>query len=556
MAYLFHRTSAVVIQLGAVLVLMLSAGCGDDPKPLDSDALGVPVRLLSTSAYLGGVNDLFAPLDFSSAVVPFPERTDIHGFDNNTAVAVANAQTVDAFLIAATTIALDVRVGLATVSACGADDVACVRDWLESVADRVYWSSEDAADGLLEGFDADPNDDVGAAVERVLRRMLMSPDFLYIPASVEPLEGSDQLGGMALARKLSDFLWLGLPDAELVAAARGGSLDTPEGRREQVERMLAEPRAERAVVNFYRQLLEWDRVGRAEPDIELAFPDIEREAATSMTHLTLQPAMVREAELFVVNHLFDGDGRLETLLTSNTSYPSRALMEFVYDGRGEIGAIVDTDLTVDGRPQEHVEVVFDPALRRGLLTLGVFLHGTALPQNGSPVLRGVLVRERLLCAPPPPPPPDVPGLPEPSDGNPTTNRERYAEHTNRDACRGCHEPIDGIGFAFEAYDLMGRHREFDNGVEVDETGVLLGTDIDQPVQGAIELTALLAQSVTVADCHVRNWFRYAMARSESGGDDAVLERLSEEFEASGGEILELVRQIALSDEFAATMVQP
>lgn len=543
-------------------VAAFGLGCGGD-TPEDGNGIAPPeppaisVRQIPPSAYFKLVGDLLEPLEVEPELSTFPEHTDVHGFDNNEAVSAANAPTTDALFVTARAIALEARLHFSEMTACADGDSDCAAEWLEGVLLRSHWRSPGTAADILADFARDADDmETGRALEAALHRVLMSPDLLYVPRSAEPNSVTERLPARALARKLADFLWMGVPDAELVQAAMNGDLDTAAGVEGQVDRMLADPRAERAVLNFYGQLLEWDRVGRAEPDIDVVFPGVLAEAAASLIHLRLQPSMVREAELFVGHHIFAGDARLATLLTSNHSFPSVELVEEVYGQPLEQGEVVESGVAASGRPLEYREAWFDPAERSGLLTLVAFLHGASLPQNGSPVQRGVLILERLLCSTPPPPPPDVPSLPDPDRADPITNRDRYAAYTDRAGCRGCHRPIDGIGFAFENYDLMGRYRLEDNGVPVDSSGELLGTDVDQALSDAIELTTILAESRVVADCHVLNWFRYAMGRTETSHDSETIEWLRDGFSATDGDVLELIRTIALSDEFAQVTVTP
>jgi hypothetical protein len=48
-----------------------------------------------------------------------------------------------------------------------------------------------------------------------------------------------------MASRLSFFLWSSIPDEELIRVARQGQLKTPAVLRQQVRRMLADPKAKR-----------------------------------------------------------------------------------------------------------------------------------------------------------------------------------------------------------------------------------------------------------------------------------------------------------------------
>jgi hypothetical protein len=195
--------------------------------------------------------------------------------------------------------------------------------------------------------------------------------------------------------------------------------------------------------------------------------------------------------------------------------------------------------------------------RAGLLTRAAFLTRNANPIHPSPVKRGVFVFDRLLCAPLPDPPADVnTDPPEPVDGQPQTNRDRYEAHESDPSCFGCHERIDGIGFGFEGYDSIGRFRTTDNGFPVDDTSALVETDVDGPFDGAVELSERLAESAQVERCLVTQWFRFAYGRLETGQDVEAIDRLHQAFVASGRDIRELIVTIATSEDFRMRTVSP
>ena len=135
----------------------------------------------------------------------------------------------------------------------------------------------------------------------------------------------------------------------------------------------------------------------------------------------------------------------------------------------------------------------------GFLTLMGGLHARSNPKFPSPVLRGLFVKERLLCQHVSQPSGDIPPIEDIENTEPQTNRERYEAHSSIAGCASCHESIDGIGFTFENYDSLGVYRDSDNGFPVDASGELIGTDVDGPLQNAIALSQKLSQSRTVYD---------------------------------------------------------
>jgi hypothetical protein len=104
--------------------------------------------------------------------------------------------------------------------------------------------------------------------------------------------------------------------------------------------------------------------------------------------------------------------------------------------------------------------------RVGILTHGSILALTSNPNRTSPVKRGKWVLETLLDAAPPPPPPNVPSLAPPHKGaTPANLRAQLELHRKDPACASCHKLMDGIGFAFEAYDVDGSRRAAGPGLD-------------------------------------------------------------------------------------------
>jgi hypothetical protein len=156
---------------------------------------------------------------------------------------------------------------------------------------------------------------------------------------------------------------------------------------------------------------------------------------------------------------------------------------------------------------------------------------SSYPYRTSPVLRGVWVLDSLLGTPPPPPPPNVPALDEPQAGAaPKSVRERLERHRANPACGGCHSRIDGLGFALENYDPIGRWRDQDAGQPLDTAGSMPdGGKFDGPDQ----LKAyLLAHKDVFARNLARKMLGYALGRGLTLKDsctvDAVAARLKEE----------------------------
>ncbi|HRE91161.1 MAG TPA: DUF1588 domain-containing protein, partial [Myxococcota bacterium] len=200
--------------------------------------------------------------------------------------------------------------------------------------------------------------------------------------------------------------------------------------------------------------------------------------------------------------------------------------------------------------QNPRKVTTPPERQAGLLAHASVLSATAHSDQTSPILRGLFVRERLLCQTFGAPPPDAGGLP-PVDPNATT-RERFRQHTDNDACRSCHQYIDDLGFGFEHFDGVGRWRDTDQGQPIDARGNLndrecFGTNTDAPFEGLPALGRLVAESPTARACFAKQLARHTLGAFEK--DRCAMAELERRFDESGGGIKALVLDLVTSPTF-------
>src|SRR5262249_28665285 len=114
------------------------------------------------------------------------------------------------------------------------------------------------------------------------------------PASVAP-NTVYRVSDLALASRLSFFLWSSIPDDELLATAERGELHKPRVLEQQTRRMLADRRAQNLVQNFGDQWLHLRNLESITPDLRL-FPDFDdnlRQSFRRETEMQLE-AVLRE----------------------------------------------------------------------------------------------------------------------------------------------------------------------------------------------------------------------------------------------------------------------
>ena len=372
------------------------------------------------------------------------------------------------------------------------EEPACAQQILSSLARRAYRRpvSESDVQGLVEFYNQgrlDGGFEVG--IQFALERVLVSPDFLFRieqdPADAQP-GAMYAISDIELASRMSFFLWSSPPDDELLNQAERGALREPGMLEQQVQRMMADPRADAFIKNFVGQWLYLRNLEDFYPD-PAAFPEFDE---------NLRTALQRETELFIDDQIRSNASLLD-LLSADYTFVNERLARH-YDIPGVYGSRY-RKVTVDGNQ------------RGGLLGHGGLMMVTSYPNRTSPVLRGKFVLENLLGGPPPEPPPNVPALETSSDGKILTMREAMVMHRENPACRVCHAAMDPIGFSLENYDVVGKWRREFAGQPIDASGLLPdGNTFDGPdgLQGL-----LLERPDDLVGTITEKLMRFALGRS-------------------------------------------
>jgi hypothetical protein len=271
-----------------------------------------------------------------------------------------------------------------------------------------------------------------------LKAVLVSPHFLFLREKVVTPSDLPKriqlLDDFALASRLSYFLWSSMPDDELFKLAAAGKLSDPNILRQQVERMLSDPKAKAFTENFAGQWLGLRAIDSTMPD-RMLYPEYDD---------ILKVSMVKEALLF-----------FDEVLRNDLSLTNFVASDFtMLNGRlAKLYGIPD----IEGLDFHKVSL---PAgsHRGGVMTMAAVLKVTANGTTTSPILRGAWVLDRILGTPPPKPTVDVEAV-EPDIRGATTIREQLAKHRQVGDCASCHKQIDPPGFALENFDVIGGWRE-------------------------------------------------------------------------------------------------
>lgn len=291
-------------------------------------------------------------------------------------------------------------------------------------------------------------DSFDKAIREPLSVILASPGFLYLqetgsqsftPNLLPKEEAGKKLGvkderqrslsPLELASRLSYFLWSAPPDEPLLQA----DLSKPEVIAREVDRMIANPKADEFVSGFVHQWLGMDRLEFFQFDTK-QFRDFDESAK----------AAARREVYETFAHLLRHNGSLTRLLKSDEIH---------------VNGLLATYYGIEGISGDAFQKVKLPAgsPRGGLLGMAAILAMGSNGERTSPVERGAWVLRKLLHNPPPPAPPNVPQITR-LENKLLNTRERLLAHQEEPQCLQCHRKIDFIGFGLENFNAAGKWR--------------------------------------------------------------------------------------------------
>ena len=277
------------------------------------------------------------------------------------------------------------------------------------------------------------------------------------------LSPRELISDIELASRMANFLWDTNPDAALLAAARSGRLKDRSVLKQQVRRMLADPRSQKLTKEFFDrffhlQTLDFVQraVMRAEWTEELK-QKVQRdyEAGRSMFpewDEELREGLRRETGMFLQSQVRD-DRPASELWTANYTFLNERLARYY-----GIPNVTGSDF-------RRVSCQSD-CQRAGLLGHGSVLAFTSTYLRTSPTLRAKWLFDTFFGIPLPPPPPSTPVL-QPAG---RSVRKAVEDYDNDPRCSSCHKLFDPLGFALENFDAIGRWRSVDANEPIDASG--------------------------------------------------------------------------------------
>lgn len=366
-------------------------------------------------------------------------------------------------------------------------------------------------------------------IRETLALVLIQPDFLFL---LEPAGDEKRLvDEFELASRLSYFLWNTMPDERLIELANTGTLranlDT------EVERLVADPRAQRFVKQFTDQWLELNFVENVAVNRDRfpGFDDRLKQDMTAETHAVF-------AEL-----LRENASAIQLLSSEFTMLNERLAKHYGIDGVFGLSF-----RRVALSPQWH---------RGGLLSHAGILLSNSTGADSHPVRRAVWIRDRLLNDPPAPPPPNVPSLEE---ANPEFHklsvREQLEIHRSVESCNQCHRSLDPWGIALENFDAVGKWRtetqlHAGDGAHSQAVVATVVLPDGREVAGADGLRDYLAgeRKQEFARSLVSRLLTYALGRSVELTDQPAVDGVLEQFAQDDYRLQGLIHNVVSSEPF-------
>lgn len=293
--------------------------------------------------------------------------------------------------------------------------------------------SEEVVDRFLISCRIKTGEKLLNALTIELQTILTSPQFLYRGVLVDPVASeSVPVDDFELAERLSYFLWASMPDEELLALARAGTLSEDIEFKRQVNRMLDSPKARSLTEDFAR---EWLKIGEIhQVDNRVIFAD----------------ALQNQPYEFI-HYLIADDRPLMELIDSDITFLNVHLVSFYTAEKHQL-AKYDKPQGIEkvSLPLQQVRLENTPG-RGGILTMpGV------LAMNHGPISRGVWMLEWIIGDELGEPPANVEPV-KAKIGDKRSFRERFSQHRSDVTCAACHNRIDPLGFALQAYDQDGAY---------------------------------------------------------------------------------------------------
>lgn len=414
------------------------------------------LRLLTRAEYQRSVRDL---VSYQQDVISrLPDDAISGAFQNNNQLLIDSAR-YSSYVSTAERIAEDVATRWNAVLACTPGAAGCADKLVNDLAQRIFrrpLSTTEKTDylALAKGTAAGRTEADGMKV--ALAAMLSSPQFLYRSELGELSSGSIyKLNAYEIATYLAYTFTGSTPDANLIAAAARGDLNTAAGIRAQAATLMNSANTKVLMGELVNRWLGTEKLA-TQNKVGVA------------NFATLAGDMQLELGKNFSAAVLDSTSTFATVYNPNFTYVNQRLATHY-------------GLTYSGTADADGFVKANTSDRGGILVSGAFMSRYARDNDANLITRAVAVRRKLMCQ----------DIPEPPSGvsldrealakkhaaffaDPKTTERMIADKiTEPTTCSNCHlEIINPLGGGMENFDATGRVRTSDlRGNAIDASAV-------------------------------------------------------------------------------------
>jgi len=394
------------------------------------------------------------------------------------------------------------------------EDRQRLRAFLTGIVQTAFRGQiDDATRTLYVDSQIDSVEDDGEAIRQVLMAALKSPRFLY------PALDSHRTASQQHANRLTLVMYDSLPaDKWLREQIQQDKLQSSEQIREVATRMVTDYRVQFKTRQLMAEWLNLQRISDISKD-DVQFPGYDAALISDLRDSLYH---------FVDDVTWSDASDFRKLFAASARISSDAEKSFY--GTQE----TSTD------PNASEE-----APSAGLLTHPYLMSGLAYRDSSSPIHRGVfLIRHILGRVLRPPNAAFVPLSPELHPD--LTTRERVHLQTAPEGCQTCHRKINGLGFALENMDAVGRYRTTEHGHAIVAEGMYTTRSGEEVrFDGPKELADFVAGSDDAHRAFVQRTFLFFVKQPPGAWGPETLGQLTDSFRSNDDSIRKLLIEIAV-----------
>lgn len=428
---------------------------------------------------------------------------------------------------------------------------SCVNTFISSLGrksfSRPLSSAETSSVQQVVGMEST----VADSMKAIIYYFFMSPEFLLNVESIgNPSNQIADLSQYEVANKISLLLRNSRADDNLLNLAANGQLATAAQKEQAVNDIIADYPDE-VRDTYWEFVSEW--LGK-DQDEDFPYSDKLNAHVDGSFNLSTQSARVKTGMKTNLRNMFEyytftQPSTFSDLFTNSNSFTTDSLVSGIH---GLQRWISSEDPISHNTP------------RAGFLTSSAILSSGSASNN--PFKIGGLIYKHILCNEftNTNPPMDLS-----SENNSTqvkTTRQHFESLTpNGTSCMTCHSQMNPIGFAFEDYDVLGRHRDgvesvFNNNgslrssLQVNSNTTFSIGNYSTPVSGAVELIQEINQSEKAHACFVKQYYRFAQARKDDSKDSCTISRAYQT--SRSGSIVDIMKTLISDRNFSKRRIEP